>query len=511
MFCPKCGQPYTEGTRFCAHCGTPLQQEGPATHAPQPGTPPQAFSTGVACADPVMNLLRRLATSPLYLTGAIAYSCMILFQLISPIFSNSMGGAMDQYLGLLLRYGNMGMGELAEVMDQLEWISPMLQGASLGSALVGQLPNILIAAGIWLVFASAMDRSGQPLKTSGLTLIKVIVIIQTVLIGLLALIVVVGLFILMAALANYEDSVVPFFLVMIAIFAVVFALAILFYAKLIGTVSTMQNSIRTGVPSDRVSAYVAVLAILGGIGSILGLFGTNGLIAVLATVAEIVAAFAFGIFLFKYRDAMRMAMAGHFSQEAVSQPSSYGRPEPAYQEPQPVYSNPESAYQEPQPVYSNPEPAHQESQPVYSNPEPVYQEPQPTYSDSEPVVQARATTPIPSPSPFVPETTVLNAAVKQPDLQITRMRDGSHVQIAQPRFRIGRDPAVVDYIINDNTAVGRQHADILIHDGACYVVDLNSTNHTYLNGQPLNPGTEYPLQDGDDLLLGDEAFRVKLS
>ena len=72
MFCPKCGQPYTEGTRFCAHCGTPLQQEGPATHAPQPGTPPQAFSTGVACADPVMNLLRRLATSPLYLTGAIA-------------------------------------------------------------------------------------------------------------------------------------------------------------------------------------------------------------------------------------------------------------------------------------------------------------------------------------------------------------------------------------------------------------------------------------------------------
>lgn len=483
MFCPKCGQPYTEGTRFCAHCGTPLQQEGPATHAPQPGTPPQTFSTGVACADPVMNLLRRLATSPLYLTGAIAYSCMILFQLISPIFSNSMGGAMDQYLGLLLRYGNMGMGELAEVMDQLEWISPMLQGASLGSALVGQLPNILIAAGIWLVFASAMDRSGQPLKTSGLTLIKVIVIIQTVLIGLLALIVMVGLFILMAALANYEDSVVPFFLVMIAIFAVVFALAILFYAKLIGTVSTMQNSIRTGVPSDRVSAYVAVLAILGGIGSILGLFGTNGLIAVLATVAEIVAAFAFGIFLFKYRDAMRMAMAGHFSQEAVSQPSSYGRPEPAYQEPQPVYSNPE----------------------------PVYQEPQPTYSDPEPVVQARATTPIPSPSPFVPETTVLNAAVKQPDLQITRMRDGSHVQIAQPRFRIGRDPAVVDYIINDNTAVGRQHADILIHDGACYVVDLNSTNHTYLNGQPLNPGTEYPLQDGDDLLLGDEAFRVKLS
>lgn len=112
---------------------------------------------------------------------------------------------------------------------------------------------------------------------------------------------------------------------------------------------------------------------------------------------------------------------------------------------------------------------------------------------------------------IVPETTVLNAPAKQPHLQLIHLRDGSSVAITQPRFRIGRDPATVDYIINDKTAVGRQHADLLLHDGACYVVDLNSTNHTYLNGKPLTPGAEYPLQDGDEILLGNEAFRVSLS
>ena len=151
------------------------------------------------------------------------------------------------------------------------------------------------------------------------------------------------------------------------------------------------------------------------------------------------------------------------------------------------------------------------NQPVYASPEPAAPEPQPVYAAPEPVFQEKPTTPVAPTSIIIPETTVLNAAPRLPNLQLVHVRDGSSVTITQPRFRIGRDPASVDYIINDNTAVGRQHADLLLHDGACYVVDLNSTNHTYLNGEPLNPGTEYPLQDGDEILLGNEAFQVRLS
>lgn len=369
------------------------------------------------------------------------------------------------------------------MLDCLNDIIPLMRGASLGSALIGQIPNILIAIGIWLVFASAVNRSGGPMKTTGLTLIKVIAVIQLVLVSLLALLVVVVLFILMAALAGYDDSVVPIFLVLVAVMIGFFALAILFYVKLIGTIGTMQISIRTGQPSDRVSVYVAVLSILSGVCSMPGLLGAWGLSHVVAIVAEIVAAFSYGIFLFKYRSTMHMA---------ADTPQAYHGSSRVYPASQPVYCD--TGYN-----------TAQADCPIQDS---VWQPSQP---EKEQERQERTTTPISTPSPFVPETTVLNAPAKQVNLQITRVRDGSCVQIVQPRFRIGRDPAAVDYIITDNTAVGRQHADILIHDDACTVMDLNSTNHTYLNGQQLTPNVEYPLQNGDELILGDEAFRVSIS
>ena len=470
MFCPQCGQPYAEGMRFCEHCGATLPPPAaPGGVAPQAGMPGQPLPAQRSGPVSVLELLRRLATSPLYLTGAIAYTCFILFNLVSATSGSTLERLMDQYLSLLFRYGNMGMGELGEALDQLNSVMPLMRGATLGTALVGQIPAILIAVGLWMLFASAKNRTGEPLKATGLTIIKVITIINLVVVSLAALLVVVVLFLLMAALASYEDAIVPAFLAVIVLVAAIFALAILFYVKLATTIHTMQTSIRTGNASDRVSVYVAVLSILGSVGSLLGILGAGGLSGMLAMLAAAVASFCYGIFLFRYRKEMRLAMGGQY----LSAPD---------------YN---------QPVYASPEPAAPEPQPVYAAPEPVFQE--------------KPTTPVAPTSIIIPETTVLNAAPRLPNLQLVHVRDGSSVTITQPRFRIGRDPASVDYIINDNTAVGRQHVDLLLHDGACYVVDLNSTNHTYLNGEPLNPGTEYPLQDGDEILLGNEAFQVRLS
>lgn len=473
MFCPQCGQPYAEGMRFCEHCGATLPTPATPAGAPQPGMPGQPSPT------PVMDLLRRLATSPLYLTGAIAYTCLILFNVLSAMSGSTLEKLTDQYLSLLFRY-DMSMGELGEALDQLNRVMPLMRSATLGTALVGQIPAILIAVGLWMLFASAKNSSGEPLKATGLTIIKVITIINLVVVSLAALLLLVVLFLLMAALASYEDAVVPAFVAVIVLVAAIFALAILFYVKLATTIHTIQTSIRTGSASDRVSVYVAVISILGGAGSLLGILGAGGLSGMLAMLAAAVASFCYGIFLFRYRKEMRLAMGGQYL--------------PATDYNQPVYVSPKPAAPAPQPIYEAPAPA-----------------PQPGHTPAEPVFQEKPTTPVAPTNMIVPETTVLNAAPQQPHLQLIHLRDGSSVTITQPRFRIGRDPASVDYIINDNTAVGRQHADLLLHDGACYVVDLNSTNHTYLNGEPLNPGTEYPLQDGDEILLGNEAFRVSLS
>ena len=513
MFCPQCGQPYAEGMRFCEHCGATLPPPAAPGVAPQAGMPGQPLPAQRSGPVSVLELLRRLATSPLYLTGAIAYTCFILFNLVSATSGSTLERLMDQYLSLLFRYGNMGMGELGEALDQLNSVMPLMRGATLGTALVGQIPAILIAVGLWMLFASAKNRSGEPLKATGLTIIKVITIINLVVVSLAALLVVVVLFLVMAALASYEDAIVPAFLAVIVLVAAIFALAILFYVKLATTIHTMQTSIRTGMPSDRVSAYVAVIAILGGVGSLMSILGAGGVSGMLAMLGAAVAAFCYGIFLFRYRKEMRLVMGKLPLPEYSPEEPPILAYQPVHQspDPQPVYTSPEPAAPAPQPVYTAPEPAAPAPQPVYTPPEPAAPAPQPVYTPPEPVFQETPTTPVAPTNIIIPETTVLNAAPRLPNLQLIHVRDGSSVTITQPRFRIGRDPSAVDYIINDNTAVGRQHADLLLHDGACYVVDLNSTNHTYLNGEPLNPGTEYPLQDGDEILLGNEAFQVRLS
>jgi pSer/pThr/pTyr-binding forkhead associated (FHA) protein len=56
--------------------------------------------------------------------------------------------------------------------------------------------------------------------------------------------------------------------------------------------------------------------------------------------------------------------------------------------------------------------------------------------------------------------------------------------------------------------VSRRHATIVRRDGALHIVDNNSANGTYLNGQRLVSGQPRILRDGDDIRLGHLVMRV---
>ncbi len=56
--------------------------------------------------------------------------------------------------------------------------------------------------------------------------------------------------------------------------------------------------------------------------------------------------------------------------------------------------------------------------------------------------------------------------------------------------------------------VSRQHAAIIHKDGALNVVDKDSANGTFLNGQKLVPNQPRVLRDGDDIRLGHLVIRV---
>lgn len=110
------------------------------------------------------------------------------------------------------------------------------------------------------------------------------------------------------------------------------------------------------------------------------------------------------------------------------------------------------------------------------------------------------------------ETTVLGVAPTQAQIQphLIRTKNNEKILLNKPAFRIGKEKSYVDYFIGDNTAISRSHANILTRDGEYFVVDTNSTNHTYVNGMMIQSGSEVKLNHGDKIRLANEDFEFKL-
>ena len=105
------------------------------------------------------------------------------------------------------------------------------------------------------------------------------------------------------------------------------------------------------------------------------------------------------------------------------------------------------------------------------------------------------------------ETRILQSlSVEQPEAYLIRRKDNAHIPLCIPRLRIGRNLREVDYVIRDNSAIGRHHADIVFHDGEYFIIDLKSTNHVYVNGTMIPQNQEIHLQNQSTIRLADEEF-----
>ena len=302
MICPRCGKSAEEGWENCPYCGAPLQQPPqPEASAPRytQSPVPDPAPAGTPQEPPVIQLMRRAARSPAFLVPAIAYTCMVVCNLISTL-GYAVPGAMDGYLNQLTGYGM--DGQMASVYGMLSTVPE----ASAGGSLVGQIPSILMAVGIWITFASAVDTSGGPIKTAGLTIIRVIQIIVLVLVGVLCLLLlgVMGLSLTAVGAFGYGDSTAGIAFVLFLVFAGIVVLAILYSVKTITTIDGFRRSIWTGKPQGKISVYVAVISILGGLLSLTSAL-TGNVFSALAGVASAVSGVGFGVFLFQYRDWLR--------------------------------------------------------------------------------------------------------------------------------------------------------------------------------------------------------------
>ncbi len=88
-----------------------------------------------------------------------------------------------------------------------------------------------------------------------------------------------------------------------------------------------------------------------------------------------------------------------------------------------------------------------------------------------------------------------------PKLQIVRP-DGTQAdhELTEEIVTIGRAPDTVFQI--EDESVSSHHAEISASPAGYILKDLDSTNGTKINGNPLAPKTEHPLKPGDKIRFG---------
>lgn len=93
---------------------------------------------------------------------------------------------------------------------------------------------------------------------------------------------------------------------------------------------------------------------------------------------------------------------------------------------------------------------------------------------------------------------------------LIRLKNNEKVEIDKIIFRIGKARNYVDYCISDNTTISRKHAYIITKGEEYFIVDTNSTNHTFVNGSKIQVETEVKINPGDKIRLSNEDFELKL-
>lgn len=89
---------------------------------------------------------------------------------------------------------------------------------------------------------------------------------------------------------------------------------------------------------------------------------------------------------------------------------------------------------------------------------------------------------------------------------LVRRSTGEIIAINQPVFKLGKDAASVDYLVDNNPTISRSHANIVRKKDGYYVQDKGSLNHTFVDGKKLDPENLVKLESGSLLQLSDEVF-----
>jgi pSer/pThr/pTyr-binding forkhead associated (FHA) protein len=76
-------------------------------------------------------------------------------------------------------------------------------------------------------------------------------------------------------------------------------------------------------------------------------------------------------------------------------------------------------------------------------------------------------------------------------------------------FLIGKSRERVQGVISGNNAISRVHCKIMKRDNSYYIVDMGSSNGTFVDGKRINSDIPELIHDGSRIRLANEDFIVR--
>ncbi len=105
-------------------------------------------------------------------------------------------------------------------------------------------------------------------------------------------------------------------------------------------------------------------------------------------------------------------------------------------------------------------------------------------------------------------TRVLSVNKSEQHPTLISERSGEVVYLTKFPFYVGSLSEYMDYVISKDT-VSRFHAKFIKQGDGIFLIDLNSTNGTKVNGQGISVQEQVLLSDGDRVVFADEEFTFR--
>ena len=250
---------------------------------------------------PGLKALKNSFGSTFYLIAAIAFTLTIVLSLVQSFVPSA------SIIGTVITYLQQYAAMLGMPLDDIN-VASLFSGTNIAGTIIGMIPSILIALGMWLIYASA-KKAEIPASTAGYSILQVINIIYLVLVCIATVLVVIGGIIALVglnSLGSYYGSsgsgTMAVAAVVLLVAIIVMVLVIIYYAKLAGIYGISKDVLRYNRSSKKVSMFVIVINFIGlfftAIGTIsslvsassmFGLSGTYVLVTVLSAVATFLA------------------------------------------------------------------------------------------------------------------------------------------------------------------------------------------------------------------------------